>query len=359
MNQQDVKSCIQLFESKIKVSKMLRWTGLSKSSFYYKAKTGKQGRKPSTCTPMVCGEIVSNESVVIVIKFMLGIEFLDYGYNKMKDNLQNDGFIINQKKVYRLMTESGLLYNSKIAVKATNRQFVQFYTQQPDAPMKQLCMDIKYLYIHGSGRNALLLAVLDVYTRRNMGHLLWWRMQKHQVKWLLAQIISKYHVEGITLRNDNGSQFIANIVREYLKEQGINQEFTHVATPEENAFIEAYHSLIERTIEQRYEFESIYEAGLVLNRWKQFYNESRLHGSLGNRTPMQVWNEHYQPVEPPRPPLAAKPEEKSRPAILGQVAPAIAASYSLYFSGGEAKFAKDGEESNKNYLTNIELLSSF
>ena len=359
MNQQDVKSCIQLFESKIKVSKMLRWTGLSKSSFYFKANTGKQGRKPSTCTPMVCGEIVSNESVAIVIKFMLGIELPDYGYNKMKDNLQNDGFIINQKKVYRLMTESGLLYNSKIAVKSTNRQFVQFYTQQPDAPMKQLCMDIKYLYIHGSGRNPLPLTVLDVYTRRNMGHLLWWRMQKHQVKWLLAQIISKYHVEGITLRNDNGSQFIANIVREYLKEQGINQEFTHVATPEENAFIEAYHSLIERTIEQRYEFESIYEAGLVLNRWKQFYNESRLHGSLGNRTPMQVWNEHYQPVEPPRPPLAAKPEEKSRPAILGQVAPAIAASYSLYFSGGEAKFAQDGEKSNRNYLTNIELLSSF
>lgn len=77
MNQQDVKSCIQLFESKIKVSKMLRWTGLPKSSFYYKAKTGKPGRKPSTCTPMVCGEVVSNESVVIVIKFMLGIEFLD------------------------------------------------------------------------------------------------------------------------------------------------------------------------------------------------------------------------------------------------------------------------------------------
>jgi putative transposase len=125
---------------------------------------------------------------------------------------------INRKKVYRLMSESGLLYSSKIAAKTTNRQFVQFYTQQPDAPMKQLCMDIKYLYIHGEKRNALLLTVLDVYTRRNLGQLLWSRMRKHQVKWLLAQIINKYPVEGITLRNDNGSQFITQIVREYLKE---------------------------------------------------------------------------------------------------------------------------------------------
>lgn len=319
---------------------------------------GKQGRKPSTHTCLKTGEWVKNESVVIAMKFILGIEFVDYGYQKMTIALRADGFIINEKKVYRLMSAAGLLYNSKISSKSSNRKFVQYYTQQADAPMQQLYMDIKYLYIHGAGRNALLLTVLYVYSRRNLGHLLWWQMRKYQAKWLLGQILAKHKVEGITLRNDNGSQFIATVIREYLQEQGVNQEFTHVATPEENAFIEAYHSLIERTLEQRYEFESIYEAGLVLNRWKQFYNESRLHGSLGNRTPMQVWNAHYQPVEPLRPPLAAKPEEKSRPGIESQVAPAIAAPYSLYFSGGEATFAASGEM-NKNGLSNIDLLSSF
>ena len=69
------------------------------------------------------------------------------------------------------------------------------------------------------------------------------------------------------------------------EEQGVNQEFTHVATPEENAFIEAYHSIVERTIERRCQFESIYEAAMVMYRWKQHYNERRLHGSLGNKTP--------------------------------------------------------------------------
>jgi transposase InsO family protein len=42
---------------------------------------------------------------------------------------------------------------------------------------------------------------------------------------------------------------------------------------------------MERFIERRYEFESIYDAGLVMNRWKKHYNERRLHGSLGDKSP--------------------------------------------------------------------------
>jgi transposase InsO family protein len=102
-----------------------------------------------------------------------------------------------------------------------------------------------------------------------LGQLLWWHIRKEQVKWLLNRIIQKHPVTGITIRNDNGTQFIAQLVRDYLKEMQVDQEFTHVATPEENSFIEAYHSIVERTIERRYEFESIYDAALVMNRWKK------------------------------------------------------------------------------------------
>jgi transposase InsO family protein len=55
-----------------------------------------------------------------------------------------------------------------------------------------------------------------------------------------------YKAEGMSLRNDNGSQFIANAVREYLKEKGIYQVFSHVATPQDNAYIEALHSNLQR-----------------------------------------------------------------------------------------------------------------
>ena len=339
---QEVKSCIQLFESKIKVSRMLQWCGVNRSSFYYRCKTGKKGRKPSTHTLMQDGSEISNVSVILAVKFILGIEFVDYGYRVMSSSLRQVGFLINRKKVYRLMAEQGLLYCSKIQAKADKRRFVQYYTQQADAPMQQLCMDIKYLHIHGARRNALLLTVLDVYSRKILGQLLWWRIRKEQVKWLLSQIIEKHPVKGITIRNDNGSQFIAQLVRDYLKEMQVDQEFTHVATPEENAFIEAYHSIVERTIERRYEIESIYDAALLMNRWKTHYNEKRFHGSLKDRSPQQIWDDYYAGVELLRQPAAAKPEEKSRPVVEGSCALAVIALYSFEFFGRGLSLLKAG-----------------
>jgi len=356
---QEVKSCIQLFESKIKVSWMLKWSGINRSSFYYRCKSGKQGRKPSTHTQLDDGTAVSNISVILAVKFILGIEFVDYGYRVMSSCLRQEGFVINKKKVYRLMAEQGLLYCSKIQTKSDKRKFVQYYTQQADAPMQQLCMDIKYLHIHGASRNALVLTVLDVYSRKILGQLLWWHIRKEQVKWLLNRIIQNHPVTGITIRNDNGSQFIAQLVRDYLKEMQVDQEFTHVATPEENSFIEAYHSIVERTIERRYEFESIYDAALVMNRWKKHYNEQRLHGSLGDKSPQQIWDDYYAGINLLEQPIAAKPEEKSRPVVEGPCEMATTASYSLEFSGGGAIFAKSREKTVQNRLTNIELLSSF
>jgi transposase InsO family protein len=84
----------------------------------------------------------------------------------------------------------------------------------------------------------------------------------------------------------------AHAVREYLGDQGIEQEFTHVATPEENCFIEAYHSVLEKQLLQTVEFQDIEEATQVFNRWRKFYNERRRHGSLEQHPPKEVWDRY-------------------------------------------------------------------
>ena len=211
------------------------------------------------------------------------------GYVNIGKDLQSYGFIINKKKVYRLMKEHQLLCGTVIRTRGEKRQFVKWRVQKPLKPMEQLCMDIKYVYIQGEKKNALLLTVLDVYTRSIIGQLLWWRIRKEQVIWLLHKILQQHKTKGVTLRNDNGSQFIAGIVRQYFLQQEIQQEFTHVATPEENCFIEAYHSILEKQLLQAVEFTDIEEAIAVFNRWRKFYNERRRHGSLSRKTPQQVW----------------------------------------------------------------------
>ena len=269
---------------------MISWSGLASSSYYYRCKNGKRGKKPSSHTALQDGSIISNDSVVIAIRFILAEEFVCFGYDKVTDDLRSNGFIINPKKTYRLMKEQKLLCGTIIKTNMGKRQFVKWRVQQAERPMQQLCMDIKYIPIHGERKNALLLTVLDVYTRSIVGQVLWWRMRKENVIWLLHQIFGQHQVNGITLRNDNGSQFIAHALREFLQEKQVEQEFIHVATPEENSFIEAYHSIVEREVLQPRQFENIQTAIETFNRWEIFYNNRRLHGSLGNITPKQQWN---------------------------------------------------------------------
>jgi transposase InsO family protein len=194
------------------------------------------------------------------------------------------------------MNENRLLCGIVIKAAGSKRSFVKWRVQQAVKPMEQLCMDIKYVHIHGQKRNALLLTLLDVYTRSIIGQVLWWRIRKENVIWLIHQTLQQHPVKGITLRNDNGSQFIAHAVRNYLQQQEVAQEFIHVSTPQENSFIEAYHSIIDRALLQPRQFKTMEEAVQIVNRWRAFYNHRRQHGSFGNKTLAFIWNRYEEQV---------------------------------------------------------------
>ena len=237
---------------------------------------------------------MENRAVVKDIEQTLAQEFCCYGYRNMAGELKEKGWIINHKKVYRLMKENKLLYGSRIRVIPFKRNFIRFRSLCPDRPLQYLAMDIKYVHVHGTGRNALLLTVIDIYSRKVLIHSLRYSIKKGDVLVLLSLMLLEYKTEGMSLRNDNGSQFIALAVREYLKEKGVYQEFSHVATPEDNAYIEALHSNLQREVIDRFEFDSIYHAQMIIDRYYKWYNEKRRHGSLNGQTPTQVF-EKYNP----------------------------------------------------------------
>ena len=120
-------------------------------------------------------------------------------------------------------------------------------------------------------------------------------IKKGDVLLMLSLMLLEYKTEGMTIRNDNGSQFIANAVREFLKLKGILQQFSHVATPEDNAYIEALHSNLQREVIDRFEFDSIYHAQIIIDRYYQWYNHKRKHGSLKRKTPESVYNQYFNP----------------------------------------------------------------
>ena len=279
----------------ISARRVLLWSGIRSSSFYYKKSGGVKGIRPSTHSVNRDGELFENTVVVKDIEKTLQQEFCCYGYRNMSGELKDLGWIINHKKVYRLMKEQKLLYGGRIRPEPFKRNFIKFRSPQPDRPLQYLSMDIKYVHIHGWRKNVFLLTVMDIYSRKVLIHMLRASIKKGDVLVMLSLMLLEYKAEGMSLRNDNGSQFIATAVRVYLKEKGILQEFSHVATPEDNAYIEALHSNLQREVIDRFEFDSIYHAQMIIDRYYKWYNEKRRHGSLTGKTPQIVWNQYFNP----------------------------------------------------------------
>ena len=291
----------------ITTRELIKWVALAPSSFYYKPSGNPKGIKPSTHTRHSPDELVENARVVDQITSLLNQEFVCYGYLKVTRELRRQGYHINHKKVYRLMKEGHLVYRRTIRTTG-KRNFVKFRKIQADRPLQYLTMDIKYVYIHADRKQAYLLTLMDVYTRKVLAYALHYSMRHPQVIALISQLRKDYQVEGIILRNDNGSQFIAHNLREALKGMGIEQEFTHIASPQENGFIESLHSQIQREVIDRYIFDSIHEADWTIARYYHFYNTQRLHGGIGYKTPDQIWEKENISV-----PYKTNPQEKSEP----------------------------------------------
>lgn len=279
------------YVNSVPVKILCNWSATPRSVYYYHPSENKPGRKPSTYTLKEDGTIVPNESVVTEIKNILGHEFKScYGYELTTVELQNLQYMINHKKVYRLMDENNLLLNKKISTSG-KRQFAKFRTIEASYPMEYLSMDIKYVWVQGEQRNYYLLTILDVYSRKAISWIFRRSIRKKDLVDMLIRLHQKENIKGVIIRNDNGPQFIAHVVRNFLRTVEVQQQFTHPGTPEENSYIEAFHSILQKMLCDKNEFSSYYDAKLAMERFMEFYNEQRWHRSLGFVTPEVRWQQ--------------------------------------------------------------------
>lgn len=268
---------------------------VGRSTYYYEGSSIPRGRRP-TQSVLFKGEWVKNETLIPRIKELITHECFTYGYLKITKQLQSDGYHINKKKVYRLMKNDSLL--QKQLIKSTGkRKFIQFRKPKVNKPLNYFEMDIKYIYIHQESRNAYLLSIIDVYSRKIIGHIFKRSIKKRDVIALWEKVRPTIpDFKSITIRSDNGSQFIANDVRGYFYYQDVKHEFTNIATPEDDGHIEAFHSILQREFLSRNEYTSFDEMNDAIKRYMQCYNNERLHGSLNYKTPNKFIEEYNQKI---------------------------------------------------------------
>ena len=234
----------------------LRICGISKNQFYHKPSGKKRGRKKTRHTrQLIEGKEVMrlNSEVIKDVKKILENPNADYGYHKMTSDLQLMGWFINHKKVYRLMKSHQLL-QPKPEKGAKN--YVKYRILSPEAPLRLLEQDIKQVWLEGEGRYAYVLTIIDVFSRFVLHWSVGLQMKQAEVKkawlaviekWLEPLNVLAWEVD-IEVRNDNGPQFSAIKLQEFLRENSFNQTFTHPYTPQENGHVESFHAILGRDL---------------------------------------------------------------------------------------------------------------
>lgn len=286
------KEIINLYVQKgLRVVKAVKIGGISKSTFYYQPTGTKRGKVASKVT-LLKNRPVPNEQVVEQIKQILSEEFIDYGYPRTTQALRDLGFVINKKKTYRLMAENGLLQQQIKRSKGTKRSFVQFTTPKYSHPFATIEIDIKFVYLHEEARNFYLITALDTFTRIALS----WKFDQTMTKTHVASLVKsikehellvRYKDIKIKIRTDNGPQFIAQLLAEYLQSVGIDHEFIHPGTPQQNGHIEAFHSTFQRVVADQYELGRYEDALQILEGFYHTYNNRRIMNAIANYSPIQ------------------------------------------------------------------------
>jgi transposase InsO family protein len=87
------------------------------------------------------------------------------------------------------------------------------------------------------------------------------------------------------IRSDNGSEFTAKRVREWLERVGVKTLYIEPASPWENGYVESFNGKLRDEILAREVFDTLLEAKVLIERWRKVYNTVRPHNSLGYRPP--------------------------------------------------------------------------
>lgn len=155
-------------------------------------------------------------------------------------------------------------------------------------------MDTKYVFIPGTRRVAYLTSIIDVFDRNIISCDLSLSANTEAAERVTLMALYnrriKNNVVGLTLRTDNGSQFIAHKFEKLCINENIIHERIPVHSPNYNAHIESYHRYLQDECLTGRMFSTLEEAENVIYNYVDGYNTKRIHSSIDYRTPNEFYN---------------------------------------------------------------------
>jgi putative transposase len=212
-----------------------------------------------------------------------------YGYRRVTVLLKRDGWQVNHKRVERIWRQEGLRVPQKqpkrgrlwlndgscVRLRPTHRNHVWSYDFVADRTH--------------DGRPLRLLTVIDEYSRECLAIVVERRLRSDDVLECLAGLFVRHGVPEY-LRSDNGSEFTAKAVRQWLARIGVQTLYIEPGSPWENGYNESFNGKLRDERLNGEIFYTLREAQVLIEQWRQEYNTLRPHSSLNNRPPApEAW----------------------------------------------------------------------
>ena len=134
------------------------------------------------------------------------------------------------------------------------------------------------------GRPLKILVVGDEYSRECLAIRVARRLRSTEVVETLAELFVTYGLPA-HLRSDNGPEFTATLIRQWLAALNVDTLFIEPGSPWENGYVESFNGKLRDELLDREIFYTLTEAKILIERWRREYNTVRPHSALGYRPP--------------------------------------------------------------------------
>ena len=214
----------------------------------------------------------------------LASQYGRYGYRRITALLRTEGWHVNAKRVQRIWRRERLKVPQKQPKRGrlwlNDGSCIRLRAARPNHVWSyDFVMDRT-----NDGRAFRMLTVIDEFTRQSLAIHVDRKLNSKSVLECIAELFVK-HGPPEHIRSDNGSEFTALAVREWLGRVGVKTLFIEPGSPWENGYNESFNGKLRDELLNAEIFYTRKEAKVLIERWRQHYNTIRPHSSLGYKPP--------------------------------------------------------------------------
>ena len=214
----------------------------------------------------------------------LASQYGRYGYRRITALLREAGWPVGKDRVERIWRREGLKVPQK--QKPRGRLWLNdgsCVRLRPERPNHVWSYDFVSTYTH-DGRTVRVLNLIDEFTRKCLAIRPRRRLNSRNVIEVVADAMIEHGIPE-HIRSDNGPEFIAQKLRNWLADVGTKTLYIEPGSPWENGYCESFNSKLRDEFLNGEIFYSLKEVQVLAERWRVYYNTVRPHSSLGYRPP--------------------------------------------------------------------------